>query len=233
MTIARLVEELKYDDRDVSQPAARELVRVGVPAVPVLITLLSHPDAAVRAKAAEVLGRIGDVRAVEPLIAALQDEDARVLIPAAEALGWIGDARANWPLVRALDDGYLQLAAAEALGRIALRAPDPQMRGVMPRLRHLSRWAPFEVQCAVYRTALRRIEEATASLKDLPLPSAAATPSLDGLPRPAVASPPESESLPVPSRASQSPTDSGQETVPALALWRRFARALNRDGRHG
>ena len=100
-----------------------------------------------------------------------------MLLPTAAALGWIGDARATWPLVRALSDEYLQLTAAEALGRIAQRAPDPRMRDVIPRLRHLSRWAPWERQCEVYRTALQRIEEATAALKDLPLPSTAATPS--------------------------------------------------------
>ncbi len=56
-----------------------------------LIAALHGDDASVRASAAGVLGKIGDVRAVEPLIAALHGDDASVRVLAAQALGKIGD----------------------------------------------------------------------------------------------------------------------------------------------
>jgi HEAT repeat protein len=48
-------------------------VEVGAPAVEPLIATLKDVDAGVRKAAAEVLGKIGDVRAVEPLITAIKD----------------------------------------------------------------------------------------------------------------------------------------------------------------
>lgn len=64
--------------------------------------LLTDEDPSRRWKAAEVLARLGDDRAVEPLITALSDEDWRVRQKAAWALGQIGDPRALVPLRHAL-----------------------------------------------------------------------------------------------------------------------------------
>jgi HEAT repeat protein len=75
----------------------------------------------VRLDAAEVLGKIGDLRAVEPLIAALSDEDLGVRQCATDALGKIGDPRAVEPLINsALLDESLSVRerAARALGKI-------------------------------------------------------------------------------------------------------------------
>jgi PKD repeat protein len=89
--------------------------------VSVLISaLINDKSSDTRADAAEVLGEIGDARAVEPLIDALRDVDYTVQWDAAEALGKIGDKRAVEPLITTLkaEDGYLQDLAAEALGEI-------------------------------------------------------------------------------------------------------------------
>jgi len=77
-------------------------------------------DTAVRERAAEALGKIGDARAVEPLIATLKDSDVGVRWTAAEALGKLGDARAIEPLIATLhhDNDRMHNSAAEALGKL-------------------------------------------------------------------------------------------------------------------
>jgi HEAT repeat protein len=64
------------------------------------IGLLSDDNEGARWKAAESLGRLGDLRAVEPLIDTLWDDDARVRLKAVWALGMLGDPRALHPLQR-------------------------------------------------------------------------------------------------------------------------------------
>jgi HEAT repeat protein len=59
---------------------------------------LSDENPGKRWKAADSLGRLGDLRAVEPLIDALSDDDRRVRVKVIWALGSIGDVRALGPL---------------------------------------------------------------------------------------------------------------------------------------
>lgn len=66
------------------------------------LAMLEEEDPSQRWKAAESLGRMGDVRATESLITLLVDEDWRVRQKAAWALGEIGDPRALVPLRRAM-----------------------------------------------------------------------------------------------------------------------------------
>ncbi len=68
--------------------AADALVKVGGAAVAALLPLMQHSDVDVRHTTIEVLGLIGDDRAMGPLIAALKDEAVRY--SAAEALWKIG-----------------------------------------------------------------------------------------------------------------------------------------------
>lgn len=63
-------------------------------------------DSAIRAPAAQALGRLGDLRAVEALIGALRDEDWKVRDAAVGALGRLGDLRAVEALIEALHDGH-------------------------------------------------------------------------------------------------------------------------------
>jgi HEAT repeat protein len=104
------------------------LARMGAPAVPALREALGHPNASVRACAAEALGRFTPpataAGAVPELGRALRDGDATVRQRAAAALGNIGpEARAAAPLLReALGDpaADVRLSAAYALcGRAA------------------------------------------------------------------------------------------------------------------
>lgn len=85
----------------------------------------------VRAQAALVLGRRGEVRATPPLIRALRDPSAAVRAVAAQALGEVGDATANGPLRVATGDidPFVRRSAATALKALAERAsrvePEP------------------------------------------------------------------------------------------------------------
>jgi len=82
--------------------------------------LINDKNSDIRSDAANVLGEIGDERAVDPLIGALMDAKYTVRWNAAEALGKIGDTKAVEPLIATfkVEDDYLRARAAEALGAI-------------------------------------------------------------------------------------------------------------------
>lgn len=111
--------------------ACEAVVRIGAPIVNLLIRVLQGDlagDLHARCRAAvELLGDIGDARAVEPLGEALRYRYYYVRQAAAEALGRIGDARAVAPLCAALhecendDDGRARQAVAD-VGHAALVA---------------------------------------------------------------------------------------------------------------
>jgi len=86
----------------------------------VIIKELTHDHVPYRVKAAEALGRIGDLRAVEPLILALEDSAAEVRWVTARSLGMLGDRQAVKPLLKALEDEerWVRQGAAWALGEI-------------------------------------------------------------------------------------------------------------------
>jgi HEAT repeat protein len=88
--IARLddpVENVRWTAREVIQ-------RLGGHALPHLTAALSAGSETMRELAANLLGDLGDVRAIEPLVAALNSGDWQVRFAIVEALGAIGDARA-------------------------------------------------------------------------------------------------------------------------------------------
>ena len=92
-----------------------------------LITLIGivrnhHEDLIVRGRAALMLGKLGDRRAVDPLIEALDAPGYQTRVHAAQSLGKLGDPRAVEPLIRALDaPGYqTPLYAAESLGNVTV-----------------------------------------------------------------------------------------------------------------
>jgi HEAT repeat protein len=98
-------------------------------ALPYCLTGLGNTDAALRKKAAWILGTIGDARAVAPLIMTLADKDADVRAQAAWALGAIGDGQAVEPLLAALKDTDpgVRASAAEALGQIGDKKAVPPL----------------------------------------------------------------------------------------------------------
>src|SRR5262245_2682492 len=76
------------------EAAADALGRIGPPAVPALVQALQTPEAAIRIKSCEVLGRMGEGAqdAVPDLVRLLDDPDAGVRKSAARTLGRIGPA---------------------------------------------------------------------------------------------------------------------------------------------
>src|SRR5439155_1426019 len=120
--------------------AVELLVRIGAAAVGPLILALRYSNKDVRRRAAEALGKIGDVRAVEALVAVLMDSDEGVRHRATEALGKIGDVRAVEPLIKALSDSAesVRLAAANALteSKDARVVESPSVRDLILEIKH-------------------------------------------------------------------------------------------------
>jgi HEAT repeat protein len=114
----RDVEELSL--REESRMASVEqLLPIGRPSVEILIEYLEDDDWVVREAAADLLGKIGDVRAVEPLMTRLRvDKDTGVKELAVKALGLIGDARPVELLVELIPIRPLRVFAIEALAKI-------------------------------------------------------------------------------------------------------------------
>ena len=103
-----------------SDAIARSLVKIGAPAVEPLIAGLRHERRSTREFASEVLGKIGDPRAVGALVATLRDWEHWVRQRAAEALVRIG-ASAVEPLAALLaGEGTCEVyePAAAALDRL-------------------------------------------------------------------------------------------------------------------
>lgn len=113
----------------------------------------------------ELLGDLGDVKAVEPLVAVLlKDRNGYTRAYAAYALGRIGDAGAVDALLSVLNDPDVRLSAISALGRIGdVRAVEPLISALKvnnPRVRKRAANALGEIGDA------RAIEPLKAVLKD-------------------------------------------------------------------
>jgi HEAT repeat protein len=114
--------------RDVEGASEREearmstvinLLGIGRPSVEILIEYLEDDDWLVREAAADLLGKIGDVRAVEPLMKRLAtDQDTGVKELAIKALGLIGDARPTQLYLEAIPIRPLRVYAMEALAKV-------------------------------------------------------------------------------------------------------------------
>ncbi len=78
------------------------------------LAMLRHRDAYNRVRAARILSRLGDARAIDPLISALADRDPGVRQAATEALVAIGEPAVD-PLMVALDSAPLRPHVAAVL----------------------------------------------------------------------------------------------------------------------
>jgi len=96
-----------------------DLLRIGRPSVEILIEYLEDEDWVVREAAADLLGKIGDVRAVDPLMKRLSvDKDTGVKEYAIKSLGLIGDPRPARLYIEAIPIRPLRVFAMEALAKV-------------------------------------------------------------------------------------------------------------------
>ena len=125
-----LMDFFRHTGTDVTELVKHGLWELGDAAVDPLIATLKDVDTCPfeRRLAANMLGGLGEARALEPLIAAVEEGDKDLRQVAAKALGQLGDVRALEPLIAALEDEDhgVQRAAAQALGELGdARAMDP------------------------------------------------------------------------------------------------------------
>lgn len=110
------------NDDDVRLKSIIALGNIGNSAVEPLLKVLETGDWKVKSMVAEVLGKIGDKRAVKPLLKLLYNKNQNKYVRGhiIEVLGKIGDERAIEPLIKALDDKYIyvRLKAKNALDTI-------------------------------------------------------------------------------------------------------------------
>lgn len=133
--IKELLADLRSFDKDRRRLAVMKLGMVGGEDAfrALLMTVRNdHEDLVTRGKAALMLGRLRDVRAVDTLIKALESPGYSTRVSAAEALGNIGDRRAIAPLMKLLaaSNDTLARAAQDALHKLGhvqqAEAPQPE-----------------------------------------------------------------------------------------------------------
>ncbi len=114
--------DLDSPDPEVRQSAAYRLLLKGKVAAPALIALVDTGSGNRRFIATQLLGKIGDPRAVKPLIRQLQQaQETPLRQVAAESLGKLGDTLAVGPLAVALEtetEVAVRLAAVQALATL-------------------------------------------------------------------------------------------------------------------
>lgn len=118
--IKQFLSELRDYNKEKRRTAVMKLGMVGgEDAVRALIMAVknNNEDLIVRGRAALMLGKLGDPRAVEPLIQALAAPGHQTPLYAAQALGKLGDARAIQPLLNIMASGNdrVREAALESL----------------------------------------------------------------------------------------------------------------------
>jgi HEAT repeat protein len=114
----RAIEELS-EREEARMSTVINLLAIGRPGVEIFIEYLEDDDWLVREAAADLLGKIGDVRAVEPLMQRLRvDKDTGVKELAMKSLGLIGDARPAQLYIEAIPIRPLRVYAMEALAKV-------------------------------------------------------------------------------------------------------------------
>ncbi|MBB6050521.1 HEAT repeat domain-containing protein [Armatimonas rosea] len=180
------------------QAATATLIAIGEEAVPALMDLLDNGSTTLCYRAAEILGEIGDTRAIAPLIAIrktrgqdIEQACNRALIKLAKQLPATATTE-DIPLLIALIQRLrydlsthdVALSAAMALEHLARTRPTPSLRGALKWLK------PVVVPLPPgFKSARLAIEEATEQWQDLPLVTSSPVALVTDLPLPADASP--------------------------------------------
>ena len=114
----RAVEDMS-EREEARMSTVMNLLPIGRPSVEILIEYLEDDDWLVREAAADLLGKIGDARAVEPLMQRLRlDRDTGVKELAMKSLGLIGDPRPVQLYIEAIPIRPLRVYAMEALAKV-------------------------------------------------------------------------------------------------------------------
>jgi HEAT repeat protein len=127
--LRQVLAELRDVNKDRRRTAIMKLGMIGGDeALRTLILVVTnrHEDLIVRGRAALMLGKLGDTRAVDPLIQALDAPGFQTPLYAAEALGKLGDLRAIpalLPLLESEHDRYREVAQ-EALRRLGYQTDE-------------------------------------------------------------------------------------------------------------
>ena len=130
LAVPPLIGLLDHTDPSLRFVVSNALIKLGTHSVIPLHGTLLKKNPALAAKAAEVLGTIGDRRSVAPLVSALNTHDGQqVQMSVADALGKIGDEKAVSPLIELVKQGTpeTQRTAAESLVVIGTSAVRPLM----------------------------------------------------------------------------------------------------------
>ncbi len=118
-TIKQLITSLNNESIDVRKNATGALIKIGEPAVEMIIDALEDENWRVRWHSAEILGELKDDRAVKPLIKALNDENNGVRSNSIIALSEIGEPAVEVLINVLKDDNWrVRLHSAEILGEI-------------------------------------------------------------------------------------------------------------------
>ncbi|MDZ4769147.1 MAG: HEAT repeat domain-containing protein [Chloroflexota bacterium] len=131
IVVRQVLSELRDVNKERRRTAVMKLGMLGgEEAVRTLIRVVGnrHEDLIVRGRAALMLGKLGDPRAVEPLIDALDAPGYQTPIHAAEALGKLGDPRAIEPLIHIINthNDKMSDAAQKALLNLGYSFQEPQ-----------------------------------------------------------------------------------------------------------
>jgi HEAT repeat protein len=106
-----------WDEPDVRKRLQELMLQFGELAVEPLIDMLQDRDWRMRDEAAELLGPLGDPRAIQPLLKTLTNPTSNIQIPSARSLAQLKAVEAIEPLRDLLTDEseYMRKAAQEAL----------------------------------------------------------------------------------------------------------------------
>jgi HEAT repeat protein len=121
--VKQALAELRDVNKDKRRTAVMKLGMMGGDeAVQTLMMVVKNhnEDLIVRGRAALMLGKLGDARAVGPLIEALDAPGFQTPLHAAQSLGKLGDPRAIEPLLRLMETDHdkFREAARESLTRL-------------------------------------------------------------------------------------------------------------------